>query len=163
MATVKMLGIQELNRALKAEVKKLEQEAVEETRKAAEVVTEAFFDRTPVWMGTTIRNYAWGRNRMPTGGEKRAVGSGSPGPTNSMALGSEPRRGANEAAVIAQMSATIGPMRRLSSLYFTNLVNSGKWDLVDSGSAPTPDRARNPGGVSHIAIQTARSQLRNWK
>jgi hypothetical protein len=33
MATVKMLGIQDLNRALKAEVKKLEQEAVEETRR----------------------------------------------------------------------------------------------------------------------------------
>jgi hypothetical protein len=70
MATVKMLGIQELNRALKAEVKRLEREAVEETRHAAEVVTEAFFDRTPVWMGTTIRNYVWGRNTMPAGGEK---------------------------------------------------------------------------------------------
>jgi hypothetical protein len=163
MATVKMLGIQELNRALKAEVKRLEREAVEETRHAAEVVTEAFFDRTPVWMGTTIRNYVWGRNTMPAGGEKAALGSGSPGPTNSMTLGSEPRRGANEAAVIAQMNATIGPIRRLSNLYFTNLVSPGKWDLVDSGSAPTPDRARNPGGVSPVAIQTARSQLRNWK
>jgi hypothetical protein len=131
---------------------------------AAEVVTEAFFDRTPVWMGTTIRNYAWGRNRMPDGWREaccrlRIAWS------NQLhgAWVSEPRRAANEAAVIAQMSATIGPIRRLSSLYFTNLVNSGKWDLVDSGSAPTPDRARNPGGVSHIAIQTARSQLRNWK
>jgi hypothetical protein len=59
--------------------------------------------KTPVNTGLAVRNMIWvrgeGHNQRPD-----ALGTGDPGPTNSMALGTEPRRGENEAAAAVSLT-----------------------------------------------------------
>ena len=153
----------EIKRLLK-EVKDLEQEGVRQLKLAAITVIEALQSKTPVWSGETVRNYAVGVGQKPSGGEKAPIGTSPPGDTNSMSLGEEPRRPANEAAAIADAHASLSRLRRLQSLVITNLVSDEKWDLVDSGSAPTPERARYPGGVAIAGLQKAKQMLgENWR
>jgi hypothetical protein len=153
-------GIEAGLQPLRDAIVKFEKEAVEEVKKAAVVVQESFFSFTPVWEGETIRNYAWGVNGAPSNAHKSPIGTGEPGPTNRMKMGDEPRRGENQEAVMSELRSLL-TFTRLVDLRLTN--NSTIWDLVDNGSAPTSDRARNPGGVSKNAIARARGQLKNWK
>lgn len=157
---VRFAGVStEIDKVRKA-VAELEKQAVEETRRAAIVVQDAFFSFTPVWEGETIRNYAWGINGAPPSGVKQEIGSGDPGPTGRMPLGVEPRRAANEDAVMSELRSLL-TFNRLVNLSLTN--NAPIWDLVDNGSAPTSERARNPGGVSKNAVAAARSVLAHWR
>jgi hypothetical protein len=153
-------GVADMMKAVQAEITALEKQAVEEARSAAVIVQEAFFSFTPVWEGETVRNYAWGVGTAPSSAHKDAIGVGDPGPTGSFPLGSEPRRGPNEAAVLAELKAQLN-FTKLVDLTLTN--NSDIWDLVDNGSAPTTERARNPGGVSKNAVSKAAASLKHWK
>jgi hypothetical protein len=154
-------GIVEQMAALRAEAMHLEAQAVAETKRAARVLQENLFLRTPVHTGETIRNYAWGKDGAPGGGKKSAIGSGPTGQTSKMPLGAEPRRAGNEGAVRAELENVLS-FTRLTSLFVTNLATE-KFDLVDSGSAPTPDTARNPGGVTMLAQQSLRASSKDWK
>jgi len=158
----KFVGIDATFAELRVAVAAFEQQAVEETKRAARVVTESLFEHTPVWSGETIRNFTWGIGTPPAGGAKPVIGSGDPGPTNSMPMGSEPRRPANEAAVMSELNAALS-FNKLADLFVTNTVAATKWNLVDSGVAPAPGQARNPGGVEVPALQSARGRLPNWK
>jgi hypothetical protein len=150
----------EMERLHKA-VAQLEAEGVAETKAAARLVMSNLLLNTPVWKGETVRNYKW--SLKPGGGSHSpATGSGEPGATNSMIMGSEPRRPANEAAALAEMDGVMS-FNKLSDLFVTNTIDAAKWDLIDNGSAPSPGKARNPGGVSILAEQSARNALKNWK
>lgn len=153
-------GIEAEMARLRAEVAKLEKDAVERVKQITRALVEELFKNTPVWSGETVRNYSVGAGRRPTGGARGAIGSGPPGPTSQMALGTEPRRGANESAARAEV-ATALTFNKLVSTYVTNRVAADKWDLVDNGSAPTRERARYPGGVSMRAEQTIRGKYRD--
>lgn len=155
-------GIAQAMAALRKEAELLEQQGVAETKRAALLLTQNLFENTPVWSGETVRNYVWGAGRVPGGASRGAVGSGAPGPTNSMVMGSEPRRGANEAAALAEMNSVLA-VNKLTDFFVTNLVDEAKWDLIDNGAAPSPGKARNPGGVSILAEQSTRNALKNWK
>lgn len=146
---------------LKKGVKDFEKEAVLKMKNAVLVIMTELFSRTPVWTGETVRNYAVGLGTRPSGGSKGAIGSGDPGPTNSMAMGSEPRRPANEAAALTEALAAVSGMRKLQSVFITNFVDGEKWSLIDSGSAPggPGQRVRNPGGVVKIAEMNAKARL----
>lgn len=146
---------------MRDELKAFEMRAVEETKRAARVIMAELFAHTPVWEGTAIRNYVWYAAGGGAGGEKQALGSGDPGPTNDMSLGSEPRRPANEAAARADMETFLGAMRKLTSVRVSN--TAAHFDLVDNGSAPTGDRARNPGGVMKVSEGNAKGALEHWK
>ena len=151
----------EINR-LMAEVRELEKEAVQEVKNAARVVVDELMRGTPVWEGETVRNYG-----VSVGGNspsyRDALGTGDPGPTNSMSLGEEPRRGINEDAAKADVERSLAGFRKLGSrIAVVNTVGDTKWDLIDSGSAPTPDMARYPGGVEILATQRAKGRLRNF-
>lgn len=159
--SVSISGVGDWQAKVKAELKKLEKTAINEVAEAAFIVSEAFFDRTPVWEGTTIRNYRWGKAPV-RGGQIGAIGSGDPGHTGFMSLGSEPRRPANENAVMAELRGVL-PKDKLHDLYLTNTVRSEQWDLVDNGAAPRRSRARNPGGVTKIALANAKSRLKHFK
>src|SRR5688572_17518393 len=135
-------GVDAEMKRMKAELKAFEMKAVEETKRAARVLMAELFAHTPVWEGTVVRNYVWFAGGGGGGGEKQALGSGDPGPTNDMSMGSEPRRGANESAARADMDAFLSTLKKLTTISVTN--TAGHFDLVDSGSAPTGDRARNP-------------------
>lgn len=139
-----------------AEMKKLEQEAITETTRAARVVTQALFGRTPVHTGETVRNYVWKIGGFS--GARFAALGGEPEQTSKLPLGPESNRGVNQAAALAGVAA-LRPSK-LTNLFVTNNINSVKWDLIDSGSAPLTTKPRNPGGVSRIALQIARSRLK---
>lgn len=149
-------------RRLMAEVRELEREAVREVQNAARIVVDELMRGTPVWEGETVRNYG-----VSVGGNspsyRAAIGTGDPGPTNSMSLGEEPRRGINEDAAKADMERTLAAFKKLGPrIAVINTVDEKKWDLVDSGSAPTPEMARYPGGVEILATQRAKGRLRNF-
>lgn len=73
-------------------------------------------------------------------------------------------RGSNERAALGAIRGALAALKNLKrNVFITNTINSGKWDLIDRGSAPTAARARNPGGVSALSIQGARATLKNWK
>lgn len=142
---------------IQKEIESLKQQGVEATKEAARQLTKEMMDRTPVWSGKTVRNYAWGFNGAPSGGQQDELGSGPKGPTGSLGLGDEPRRAENEAAALAEMEGVLGGVTELGTLCVDNF--SDIWDLVDNGSAPTADRSRNPGGVSILAEQAVKANF----
>lgn len=157
-------GVDGAMRELRGELKKLEKEAVAETQRAGKVVTEAMFSRTPVWEGTSVRNFKAGIGAPAGGGETPPIEAGPPGPTNIMSIGEEPRRGPNEAAARAEINGVLAGLKKLANVYFTN--TAAHFDLVDAGRAPgAPNqRIRNPGGVMMLAQQLARAKLGGlWK
>lgn len=158
---MRITGIPQAIDALHAQLAKLEAEAVAEVKKAAHVMMDNLFENTPVWSGETVRNYAVGINGMPSGGPRTPIG-GTPGPTNTMVMGSEPLRRPNESAALQELDGAL-TFTKLVDLFFTNLISEEKWDLIDNGSAPSPGKARNPGGVSMLAEQSTRNALEHWK
>lgn len=146
--------------SIEDKINKLEQKAVLEVTKIATELTIDMMSNTPVWSGETVRNYAWGTS-MPSGGPEKEIGSQDPGATNSMSLGSEPRRPANEAAALSEIKSI--KLTTLQPLYGTNKVSGDKWDLVDNGAAPTRSTSRSPGGVSRRAVQKIRQGNENIK
>lgn len=159
---MQITGIDAVMRELHAEIDAFEKRAVAEVKRAARLLMTNLFENTPVWSGETVRNYAWGVGRLPFGGTRSAIGSGNPGPTNAMVMGSEPRRGPNEAAALQDMDSVL-TLTKLSDLFVTNLISGAKWDLIDNGAAPSPGKARNPGGVSILSLQSTRNALEYWK
>lgn len=161
---MKLTGVEQFNRKIDAELKKFEDECVMEVQKATRVLLEALFLRTPVWSGETVRNYAAAVGRYPGGGSKGHIGpKPPPDHTNRLPIGVEHNRPANQAAARADVEGAIQGMKKLRDVFMTNTVGGGKWDLIEYGSAPTPATARNPGGVSLLAMQTARSKLEHFK
>lgn len=152
--------------ALKA-LADFERQCVDEVKTAARVVTQEMMARTPVWSGKTVRNYAWGIGTVSGSYQEPANGGVGPrhpsgrGAHSSPGLGEELNRADNEDAAIAEMEDVLGGLTKLETLVVTN--HSPIWDLVDNGSAPTPDRARNPGGVSVLAEQAAKAKLENFR
>jgi hypothetical protein len=55
------------------------------------------------------------------------------------------------------MESVLSGVTKLQTLSVAN--TSPAWDLVDNGSAPTAERARNPGGVTELAIQATIAEL----
>lgn len=157
-----LAGAAALITAMKAEIKKLEEQGIAEVKKAARTVVTKMQSRTPVWTGETVRNYTAG-----IGGKNGARHPGSAEPpegSTPTGLGNEVNRSSNENAALSGISSALAALRNLKqNVQITNTIDSGKWDLIDNGSAPTRERARNPGGVSSISIAGARAVLKNWK
>lgn len=152
-------GIAGEMKRLEKELQRLEKQAITEVKRTARIIMNTALANTPVWQGTAVRNYRWTTSGS-MGGEAAALGSGDPGPTNSMPIGSEPRRGANESVALAEMEGELAALSVLGfRLTFGNTAHH--FDLIDGGSAPTPARARNPGGVMKLAEASGRGA--NWK
>lgn len=163
---MKVTGTDAWLKQLENEVDKFEKEqCVPEMRNATRALMEALFSRTPVWSGESVRNYAVGIGTMPAGGSKGQIGpKPPPRPTSEMALGEEDNRPANESAARSDMNATLSRYHKIDKpIVVTNLIAAKKWDLIDNGNAPFPGMGRNPGGVSKLAVQRVRNQLRNFK
>lgn len=161
---MKLIGVEQFGREIDAELQRFEEQCVKEVQKATRVVLEALFLRTPVWSGETVRNYTASVGRKAGGAPKGHIGpKPPPDSTNALPLGAEHNRPANQNAARADVEGAIGGMKKLKDVFMTNTVGGGKWDLIEYGSAPTPQTARNPGGVSILAMQTARSKLEHFK
>lgn len=159
---MKFAGVNEEIMRLFAGLKELEKQAIKEVQSATVVVVKECMKNTPVWEGEVVRNFNAGVGGAAGGGAKAPIGGGDPGPTNSMPLGSEPRRPANEAAALGEIRGAVAGMRALQDVFIGNA--SGNFNRADSGAAPTPQTARNPGGIVRPALSSARGKLRgNWK
>lgn len=154
-------GLDAFFNQLQQERERLEREAVAETKRATIAATKAMMKITPVNTGETVRNYAAAKGRKPTGTK---APSGTPGPTNNLALGDEPNRAANESAALSDINAAIGG-DKLETVYITNTIPSDKWGLIESGLAPGPPwKSRGPGGQSAIGEQAVRASGQGkWK
>ena len=153
----------ELNKVRK-QLKAKKKEGVAEVGKAVNIFMSALMARTPVWSGETVLNYTVGLGGFDTAYK----GGGSPpstpqGPDTPM--GGEQMRASAEGTAMARANSVVASMgEELQSAFITNNVSPAKWDLIDNGSAPTKDRARNPGGVSATAILVGKQALGgNWK
>jgi hypothetical protein len=167
-----LVGLAETQKELQDELKTFEQQCVTELKRGVNVCLETLLAATPVWTGETVANYHVNLGRSAEGAYRAPEGSGDPGHTNKMALGSEPRRPANEALARAEMTAAIAALgTALRDVVISNSVDEAKWDMIDNGAAPGgppgyplgPNQVqRAPGGVSRVAIQTVRSNG-NWR
>lgn len=133
-------------------------ECVEATKNAARVLTQKMMDRTPVWSGKTCGSFVWGFNGSGGGAGFAGLPPAPGQQTNKLGLpDGEANRAPAEEFTLSALEGVLSDVRTLGTLTVTNV--SPIWDLVDSGSAPTPETARNPGGVSVIAEQVAKAVL----
>lgn len=119
---------------------------------------KSVLSRTPVHSGYSIRNFVWTVDEPYSGGPVPAVGSMPPGPTNSMPLGMEPRRGVNEAR----------PDASLEALDFKNpfrafiLNNPAETAMqLEFGLLPSPERSRSPAGMTGVTVQALITRLQS--
>jgi len=154
-------GIPNIVKAMKNKIDELKQEAVDQQKQAAGVLLERCFLHTPVWEGTTVRNFQFVSGG--SGGFKEPIDTGPTGQTNQMALGEEPRRAANEAAARDEATAYLANLKDMTNITLTN--TAPHWGLVDAGLAPddNPHRPRNPGGVSVVALQDTEQIMKYWR
>ena len=158
----KITGINAEMKRLEAEITRLEKEAVADVKVAAITVVKAMHSRTPVWTGEAVRNFTVGigsrNNSKAPGGPQPPPGSTPKG------LGGEQNRASMESGSLSAANSALNKLKDLDkNVIVSNTVDAAKWDLLDNGSAPTRERARNPGGISALAIQGARAKLTNWK
>jgi hypothetical protein len=120
-------------------------------------LNERILELTPVWEGDSIVNWRWS-TKAPIFEHIQPLGQNiKPGPTNTMPLGSEPRRAINEArprkSLMSALRATAP-----EDIYLTNSSDS----IVDLeyGLLPTPERSRSPRGIVRLAIKEVMGSLR---
>jgi hypothetical protein len=128
-----------------SEARKAAEGAKRVTAKRLEQVLLRFNDmilaRTPVYTGKTLVNFRWSIG-SPIKGERAPTRiPAKPGKTNTMRLGEEPRRAANEAVVRAELEEILSSIRSgqiPQKIYLTNtyeffeLVEYGTYNLEDS-------------------------------
>ncbi|UIS25209.1 hypothetical protein [Erythrobacter phage vB_EliS-L02] len=108
---------------------------------------------TPVNTGQAVRNYIWTRE-TPSKIVYDAIDNGDPGPTNSMALGQEPRRGVNEAAAAQSLTSLNLLGDPFGEIILTN--NSPDIEGLEKGLLPGPPlRSRSPSGMFGITASYA--------
>lgn len=113
--------------------------------------------KIPVWRGTALANQQWSVGTPATGEVEAAGGDKDPGPTNTMRVGTEPRRPENQR--VADMSFT--------SLDFTNPFqvfwltnNTPHMRNIEYGLPPGPGlRARAPKGVFRLSAQEVETAM----
>ena len=98
---------------------------------------------TPVWSGKAVRNYLWSVGVASTQ-VFDAISNGPPGPTNSMALGTEPRRDVNESAS-RETLLSLDFSDPFKSFILTN--NADDIEGLEYGLLPTRESSRSPNGM----------------
>ena len=161
---LKLIGLDKFFSKIQKAWQKLFVYANREVKAAAITLQVNLNNRTPVWQGDVISSYRWQKGESPSQESPiKNFGDQEPG-TNKMPLpDGEDNRPLAEQRSMALLKGVLAsmPKDKLVSLTVTN--KSDIWDLIDSGSAPTKDRARNPGGVSRIALQMTRAKHVNFK
>lgn len=113
-------------------------------------IHEEITSKTPVWTGESLRNWVWSTAEPNTAPPQPALGSMPPGPTNSMALGAEPRRPVNQAAVDASF-AKLNLRNPYQQFWFSN--NSPDIIDLEYGKLPTPGTSRSSKGMVRVTVQ----------
>lgn len=114
--------------------------------------------RTPVYTGQAVRNMIWSMG-TPNNTVFDAIETPpDTGHTSDMALGSEPRRRANEEAAQATLHA-LNFNKPFSVFYLSN--NSPDIGLIEDGSSGLPGKSRAPAGVFAITMAEVVAKLKS--
>ena len=151
MARAEIVGKQEARRAALNSIDALERRIARNIGEIIVEIDDLIKSLTPVNTGQAVRNYIWTMN-SPFRGVLDPIDNGPPGPTNSMALGTEPRRGPNEAAA-AESLGNINMRDPFGVIYLTNTSP----DIVglELGLLPGPPlKSRSPQGMFGITQAT---------
>lgn len=114
-------------------------------------LNEKILAATPVWMGDALLNWRWSTRAPDLSHEPARGGSTPPGQTNSMPLGEEPRRAANESRPRRSLAAALRA-KFPTTIYLTN--TSPHATELEYGLLPTPERSRVNAakGIVRLAI-----------
>lgn len=120
--------------------------------KIARYSHKQLMSKTPVYEGTTVRNYILTIN-TPFTGVFEPISNGPTGNTNSMSLGTEPRRAENEAAAETSLSnLRIKPDNPFVKIIISN--NSDSVAGLELGQLPgEPLKSRSPNGMFGITLE----------
>lgn len=129
-----LTGIAAARRAAEREIAALEARMASNIRTLLQDADDQLKALTPVWSGQAVRNYIWTVDQ-PNHVTYEPIDNGDPGPTNSMPLGVEPRRGVNEAAASESLARVLGA-NPFSKFYCTN--NSPDIQGLELGLLPGP-------------------------
>lgn len=114
-------------------------------------LNEKILANTPVWEGDTILNWRWSTRAPDMNHEEPRGQNISPGPTNLMRLGEEPRRKINEARPRRSLAGALRAKKPVD-IFLTNTSDSAM--ALEYGLLPTPERSRvnSSKGIVRLAI-----------
>lgn len=112
-------------------------------------LNELILARTPVWEGDTVHNWRWS-TRAPDMRHEDPIDNGPTGRTSLMALGTEPRRRANEVRARQSLAGALRAKDPID-IYLTNTADSAV-DL-EYGLLPTKGQSRSKAGMLRIAVK----------
>lgn len=113
-------------------------------------LNELILAGTPVWEGDVIHNFRWSTRAPDYRHEDPVERPQEPGATNRMALGSEPRRRANEVRPRLSLAGALRA-RNPTTIYLTN--SSEHAVELEHGLLPTPQTSRARPGYIRMAIR----------
>jgi len=135
-------------------------EFTERIENIAFFIHERMLARTPVHTGETVANYQWTVDQPFIGTIEPIESPSDPGHTNTLPLGVEPRRRANEAMANASFyeidwSKTFGRV-----VYLTN--NADQWGGLEAGQLPeAPLRQRSPMGMLGVTLSEVQTRMQS--
>jgi len=133
-------------------------EMTDRIERIAFFIHERALARTPVHTGEAVANYQWSLDTPFVGTIEPINSPASPGRTNDLPLGAEPRRRANEGMANASFheidwSKTFGRV-----VYLSN--NSEQWAGLEAGQLPeSPLRQRSPMGMIGVALSELEARM----
>lgn len=167
--TVKLTGMEGLDRKFQAMMKAQEKKIVDLRQKVAAELIERLIENIPVWSGKTVRsvqvsNSPNGTNAREPHPDRRDFAQDGPwrshkddfGDTKNMRLGEEPMRPSAEAIARASVHDTDYSLDK--PVFVTS--NSYIWALIDQAKAGA---GRNDAVVSEIALAQIRNKFKAVK
>lgn len=147
--TVKMQGVSSFLAGLTKDLQMPEKVVRPLVRNLVFTAHMSITDRTAVWSGRSLRNWVW-TTGAPNGQTFDEIDNGDPGPTNSMPLGTEPRRGPNQAESDATRDQ-LSFRNPFQQFWFSN--NAENIIELEYGELPTPSSARQKAGMVRVTFQ----------
>lgn len=152
-------GTASLKAALDKELELIDKEVSKTVQNTVEAVHNSLTSKTPVYTGQTVRNYVWEEGEGRSGPALNAIDNGPEGITNSMPLGTEPRRGPNEAAAhktVVSLNFS-DPYKKYTMINASPAVSG-----LEMGELPGKGKqSRSPNGMFLITETAISSQIKS--
>jgi hypothetical protein len=144
MGSAKLVGKEQALRSAMASIARAKQNFAKNLTVIIAVADHEIKALTPVNTGQAVRNMIWTAGH-PNSVVFSAIDNGPTGPTNTMSLGSEPRRNPNEQAAEASL-LSLNLSNPFQAFYLTNL--SPDIGGLELGVYPGPPlKSRSPNGM----------------
>ena len=148
MVSFTVKGKQEARKAAMASIEALEKNMAANIDTIIHTIDVSLKELTPVHSGESVRNYIWTRG-APNTTLFEAIDNGPTGRTNTMSLGSEPRRSANESAAAETLAGLNVRGSPFDVFYLSNVAPA--IEGLELGLLPGPPyQSRSPNGMFGI-------------